>query len=100
MKERPKARNGARLSLFGVAIASALAVGAITQAEWEADHSLIPTPSATSAFYVVSPTPYGGAQSADAVLSGYDTTPAERIYDFRFGTDLKTYNIGSMLIVR
>ena len=100
MKERPKARNGARLSLFGVAIASALAVGAITQAEWEADHSLIPTPSATSAFYVVSPTAPAGAQDVDAVIGGLDFTPAERTYDFRFGTDLKTYNIGSMFIVR
>ena len=79
---------------------TAITAAAITHAEWEADHSLIPTPSATSAFYVVSPSPYGGAQSADAVLSGYDATPAERIYDFQFGTDLKTYNIGSMLIVR
>ena len=78
----------------------AMTAVAITQAEWEADHSLIPTPSASSAFYVVSPAAYGGAQSVDAVMSGYDATPAERIYDFPFGTDLKTYNIGSMFIVR
>lgn len=100
MKEKPKVRNRVQMALFGVAIASAQSVGAITQAEWEADHSLIPTPSATSAFYVVSPTSYGGAQSADAVLSGYDTTPAERIYNIRFGTDLKTYNIGSTIVFR
>lgn len=87
------------LALAATACA-AITAAAITQAEWEADHSLIPSPSATSAFYVVSPAPYAGAQSADAVLSGYDTTPAERIYDFRFGTDLKTYNIGSTIIFR
>ncbi len=73
---------------------------AITQAEWEADHSLIPTPSATSSFYVVSPVAYSGAQSVDAVMSGYDATSAERIYDFPFGTDLKTYICGATLIIR
>ena len=88
------------IAMLALATCAAMTSVAITQAEWEADHSLIPTPSASSAFYVVSPVAYGGAQSVDAVMSGYDATPAERIYDFPFGTDLKTYNIGSMLIVR
>jgi len=79
---------------------AAITATAITREEWEADHSLIPTPSSTSAFYVVSPTPYAGAQSVDAVMSGYDTMPAERIYDFPFGTDLKTYNTGATIIFR
>ena len=100
MKEKPKDCNGAKMSLLGVAFALALAGGAITKAEWEADHSLIPTPSATSAFYVVSPTALAGAQDVDAVVGGLDFTPAERTYDFPFGTNLKTYIPGAMVIIR
>jgi len=79
---------------------AAITGAAITRAEWEADPSLIPTPNALSAFYVVSPTAYAGAQTVDAVMSGYDTTPAERIYDLPFETDLRTYLCGSTFVIR
>ena len=93
-------RKRSVVAILVIAACVAMTAVAITQAEWEADHSLIPVPSESSVFYVVSPTAYAGAQTVDAVMSGYDATPAERIYDFPFGTDLKTYNIGSMFIVR
>ena len=91
-----------RLCIAMVALVSCVTMTAIaiTQAEWEADHSLIPTPSASSAFYIVSPTAYAGAQSTDAVMVGYDATPAERVYDFSFGTDLKTYAPGMKFYFR
>ena len=40
---------------FCIIALAALAANAITQAEWEADNSLIPSPSASSPFYVVAP---------------------------------------------
>ena len=93
-------RKRSVVAILVIAACAAMTAVAITQAEWEADHSLIPVPSESSVFYVVSPTAYAGAQTVDAVMSGYDTTSAERIYDFQFGTDLKTYICGATLIIR
>jgi len=88
------------IAMLALAACAAMTAVAITRAEWEADPSLIPTPNASSAFYVVSPTAYAGAQTVDAVMSGYDTTPAERIYDLPFETDLRTYLCGSTFVIR
>ena len=81
-----------------VAVSIATVAFAITQAEWEADNSLIPTPSESSWFYVVSPTPRTGAQSVDAAMDGIDATPTERIYDFPFWTRLSTFRPGMICI--
>ena len=82
------------------ALSAAFSASAITKAEWEADHSLIPTPSSSSAFYVVSPTPRIGAQSVDADMDGLDATPTERIYDFPFETILSTCKPGFICVIK
>ena len=87
-------------ALFAVAASLALASGAITKEEWEADHSLIPTPSSSSAFYVVEPTGRTGEQTLVAVTTGFDTTPSERTWLFPFGVDLITSPLGFFLIFR
>ena len=52
-----------------VLLGAALPASAITQAEWEADPSLIPTPSASSVFYVVEPTALVGERTLAIVLN-------------------------------
>ena len=79
---------------------AALAAKAITQAEWEADNSLIPTPSASSAFYVAAPSPLSGEQEIDALTTGLDATPTEREYVFAFATELNTHPRGTVLFLR
>ena len=92
-----KART-VKYAVLAVAASAVIGAAAITQAEWEADHSLIPTPSSSSAFYVVSPTARTGMQSVDADMDGLDATPTERIYDFPFWTRLSTYRPGMICI--
>ena len=76
----------------------ALSASAITQEEWEADHSLIPTPSASSPLYVVAPMPSTGAQTVDADMTGIDATPIERTWFFPFWTPLSTRKPGFIMI--
>lgn len=71
---------------------------AITQAEWEADPSLIPAPSASSAFYVVAPTALVGEQTVAADAVGIDATPVERVWSFGFATPLNTHKLGVLII--
>lgn len=85
------------LSMFGFISFSA---SAITKEEYEADNSLIPTPSASSPFYVVGPTSRDGADCVDVALNECDTAPVQQIVDFGFDTDLRTYLPGSMFIIR
>ena len=85
------------LSALGFAAFSA---SAITQAEWEADNSLIPTPSASSPFYVVAPKANTGEQTVSANVTGIDATPVERDYYFPFSTDLTSRKPGFVLIYR
>ena len=85
---------------FCIAAFAALAAKAITQAEWEADNSLIPTPSASSVFYVVEPTAFAGAQTVTEDAAGLDSTPTERIYDLDFETRFSTRPICTVLFLR
>ena len=87
-------------AMFGISVAVALAAGAITREEWEANPSLIPTPSATSAFYVVEPTGRSGAQTVAVSMIGLDTTPTERTWTFLFDVDLITSPFGLLLIYK
>lgn len=87
-------------TLFGIATAVAIASGAITREEWEANPSLIPTPSASSAFYVVEPTGRAGEQTVATSMVGLDTTPTERTWTFLFDVDLITSPIGLLLIYK
>lgn len=87
-------------ALFGIAAAVAMASGAITREEWEADHSLIPTPSASSAFYVVAPTGSAVEQTVSVSMTGLDATPSARTWLFQFGVDLITSPLGFLLIYR
>ena len=73
---------------------------AITQSEWEADNSLLPSPSASSAFYFVAPTLRNGEQTVTGSRTGLDATPTEREYAFQFGTALSTFKPGSLFILR
>lgn len=89
----------AALSMFGFVSFSAFA---ITQEEYEADNSLIPTPSASSPFYVtgagsIEPV---GEQVVSANMQGIDATPAVRDYSFQFLTDLTSYKVGFILFYR
>ena len=95
---RGKGLLTAVLSALGFAAFSA---SAITQAEWEADNSLIPTPSALSPFYVTGtePTEPTGEQTVSANVTGIDATPVERDYYFPFSTDLTSRKPGAILIV-
>lgn len=91
---------GLGAAIIAVATGATLPLGAITQAEWEADHSLIPTPSASSAFYVVAPTALAGVQIASAYASGLDSSPTEREYEFDFDTDLTTRCGATVIMMR
>jgi hypothetical protein len=82
------------------ALCAVMSASAITKEEWQGNPSLIPTPTSESAFYIAKGPVYAGGQSADAVMSGFDTVSAERIYDFSFETDFRTYLPGTMLIIR
>ena len=79
---------------------AALAAKAITQAEWEADHTLIPSPTAASAFYVVAPTAPAPDQKVESDTVGLDSTASKREYLFDFGTRLSTKPIATMLFLR
>ena len=83
-----------------VIAAIAFSASAITQAEWEADNSLIPTPSASSPFYVVAPKANTGEQTVSANVTGIDATPVERDYFFQFSTDLTSRKPGFVMIYR
>ena len=63
-----------RIASVALLCAAALSASAITQEEWEADPTLIPTPSATSEFYVTgtAPTDSTGEQSVSAEMTGLD----------------------------
>ena len=89
-------------SLIAPVVAACAAFGAfaITKAEWEADNSLIPTPSASSAFFVVAPTAPTGVQSASVSMTGLDATPMERMYWLPFSTRLSTHKPGVLISVR
>ncbi len=81
---------------------AALAAKAITQAEWEADNSLIPTPSASSAFIVAGTehAAFAGDQTETAAFAGLDSTLSKRVYEFDFETRLSTKPIATVLLVR
>ena len=80
----------------GLAVSSA---AAITKAEWEADNSLIPTPTASSAFYIVGPMPHAGGQTAmSTAISAMDTAPARMVWWANFNTALKSYLDGLVIV--
>ena len=76
------------------------AAHAITEAEYNADPTLIPAASASSAFYVVAPTPCAGEQIKTTTATGLDSTPTEREYDFAFDTELTTLPAATVVYVR
>ena len=83
-----------------VVLMAAFDLTAVTQAEWEADNSLIPAPSGSSAFYVVSPTARDGEQTVSASSAGLDATPLERTYELPFSTALSTHAPGFLVIIQ
>ncbi len=88
---------------FCIAIATAIAATtakAITQAEWEADPALIPTPSASSPFYVVAPSAPAPEQRIVSDTLGFDSTFTKRKYGFDFETRLSTKPIATVLLLR
>ena len=91
-----------RIASVALLCAAALSASAITQEEWEADHTLIPTPSATSVFYVTgtAPTDSTGEQSVSAEMTGLDATPNVRVYEFQFQSWLRTVFRGLYFILR
>ena len=83
-------------------VLAALAAKAITQVEWEADNSLIPTPSASSAF-IVSGTEhaaFAGDQTETAPAAGFDSTLSKRTYEYDFETRLTTKPIATIMFLR
>lgn len=90
--------------LRGLAVAlsaGALSASAITQEEWEADPSLIPSATAESAFYVVEPSPIAGAQTVTlSSASAIDSSPAKMVWYSNFLTTLRTYLSGLVIFVR
>ena len=76
------------------------AAQAITESEYNADPTLIPTASASSPFYVVAPSSLSGEQEIDALATGLDSTPTEREYDFTFDTELTTRHGATVLYLR
>lgn len=92
--------KGLLTAVLSVLCLASFSLPAITQAEWEADHSLIPTPSADSVFYVVAPTPCTGERTVSANVTGLDVTPTERDYYFPFDTELTSRTPGFVLICR
>ena len=89
-----------RIASVALLCAAALSASAITQEEWEADPTLIPTPSATSEFYVTAPTDSTGWQSVSAEMTGLDATPNVRVYEFQFQSWLRTVFQGLYFILR
>ena len=89
-----------RIASVALLCAAALSASAITQEEWEADPTLIPTPSATSEFYVTAPTDSTGEQSVSAEMTGLDATPNVRVYEFQFQSWLRTVFRGLYFILR
>jgi hypothetical protein len=89
-----------RIASVALLCAAALSASAITQEEWEADPTLIPTPSATSEFYVTAPTDSTGEQSVSAEMTGLDATPNVRVYEFQFQSWLRTVFRGLYFIFR
>lgn len=89
-----------RIASVALLCAAALSASAITQEEWEADPTLIPTPSATSEFYVTAPTDSTGEQSVVAEMTGLDATPNVRVYEFQFQSWLQTVFRGLYFILR
>ena len=85
---------------FCIIALAALAANAITQAEWEADNSLIPSPSASSPFYVVAPSAPAPEQRIVSDTLGFDSTFTKRKYGFDFETRLSTKPIATVLLLR
>ena len=84
-----------------VLLGVALPASAITREEWEANPSLIPTPSASSEFYVVEPTALVGEQTVSpSTMPNVDLTPVVRQSSNFFSTVLRTVFTGFMLFVR
>ena len=86
-----------------VLLGAALPTFAITQAEWAENPSLIPTPSASSAFYVTGTEPIAptGEQTVStATMQKVDLTPVVRRSSNFFSTILRTVFTGLMLFVR
>jgi len=90
--------------LRGLAVAlsaGALSASAITQEEWEADPSLIPSATAESAFYVVEPSPIAGEQTVTlSSASAIDSFPAKRVWFANFQTAMRTFFRGFVLLFR
>ena len=93
--------RGLLTAVLSVFCLASFSLFAITREEWEADHSLIPTPSASSVFYVAGTEPAAptGEQTVSANVTGLDVTPTERDYYFPFDTELTSRKPGIMLIV-
>ena len=91
-----------RIASVALLCAAALSASAITQEDWEANPTLIPTPSATSEFYVTgtAPTDSTGEQSVSAEMTGLDATPNVRVYEFQFQSWLRTVFRGLYFILR
>jgi hypothetical protein len=101
-KRKEQAAGRSKVALLLAVAAIAFSASAITQAEWEADHSLIPSPSASSEFYVSGTEPTGpiGEQTVEARMTGLDATPNVRVYEFPFQTWLRTFFRGLYIIVQ
>ena len=99
---RPTKRSLCIMHFALCIVLAALAAKAITQAEWEADNSLIPTPSASSAF-IVSGTEhaaFAGDQTETASATGFDSTLSKRTYEYDFETRLTTKPIATVMFLR
>ena len=66
----------------------------------EADNSLIPSPSASSPFYVVAPSAPAPEQRIVSDTLGFDSTFTKRKYGFDFETRLSTKPIATVLLLR
>lgn len=99
-KRKEQAAGRSKVALLLAVAAIAFSASAITQEEWEADPTLIPTPSATSEFYVTAPTDSTGEQSVVAEMTGLDATPNVRVYEFQFQSWLWTVFRGLYFILR
>ena len=100
MKQRKSGRGGKSTALLAsAALTAVFSASAITQAEWEADNSLIPDP-ASGAFYCVTPTARDGEQTVSASSAGLDATPLERTYELPFSTALSTHAPGFLVIIQ
>lgn len=79
---------------------AALSALAITQAEWEADNSLLPTPSAGSPVYVTAPTAPAPVQDVTGYGIGLDTRALVHDYLVAFDTDVSTFPPGTIALFR